>query len=186
MIQSRADLLRRARSGDTGAFEALLDECFDAAYAVALGVTGTPQDAEDVCQDAFVRAWRRLEQCRDGERFRGWLMAVVRSVALNHRVTVSRRRGVPLDDTLSSATGRPDADAARAELRRGLEEAVRHLGRAQREVLLLYDLEGWRHAEIAGLLGISEAMSRRHLSDARARMRALLWTYAGIDGGVER
>jgi RNA polymerase sigma-70 factor (ECF subfamily) len=179
--ESQDGRVRRAQNGDTAAFESLLHEHFDAAYAVALAVTGQPDEAEDACQDAFVRAWERIAQCRDGHRFRGWLTSVVRSVALNRVRARGRRRSVPLPLDLPAGDEGPAGFTLRSELRDRLLQALRTLGQQQRQVLLLYDLEGFRHAEIAEMLGMSEAMSRRHLSDARARMRALLASYA-IDG----
>jgi RNA polymerase sigma-70 factor (ECF subfamily) len=177
-----ADLFRRARDGDTEAFGALIDGCFDGAWAVALGVTGSPSDAEDVCQDAFVRAWQRLHQCRDASGFRGWLVAVVRSVALNRRASVQRRVLVPLDEGMATESSDPARYAQQSELRRDLEGAVGRLSPAQRQVLLLHDLEGFRHREIAALMDISEAMSRRHLCDARARLRDLLAVHTIAEG----
>lgn len=177
MEESRAaliELVARAQDGDGAAFEQLLRRHFDAAFAVALGVTGRRAEAEDVCQDAFVRAWQRIGQCRDADRFRPWLLQVVRRVALNRVAAERRRRLVPLHPGLTSAAAGPEHAAARSELGRRLEDALRRLTDAQREALLLYDLEGFRHAEIAELMGVSEVMSRRHVSDARARMRKLL------------
>ncbi|MGD8496141.1 MAG: RNA polymerase sigma factor [Gemmatimonadales bacterium] len=167
-------LVARAQDGDSAAFEELLLRHFDAAFAVALGVTGRRAEAEDVCQDAFVRAWQRIGQCRDARRFRSWLLQVVRRVALNRIAAERRRRLVPLHPGLPADTVGPERAAARNELGRRLETALRRLSDRQREALLLYDLEGFRHAEVAELMGISELTSRRHVSDARARLRELL------------
>jgi RNA polymerase sigma-70 factor (ECF subfamily) len=179
--ETQAELVARAQRGDTSAFEQLLLEHFDAAHGVALGVTGRRADAEDVCQDAFVRAWERIDQCRDGRRFRAWLLQVVRRVALNRVASGRRQRLVPLAPNLAAEEPGPDRSAHRAELRRELEAALRHLTAAQRQALLLFDLEGLRHAEVAAVLGISELMSRRHVSDARARMRELLEDYVSSE-----
>ena len=170
-----AQLVRRAQCGSDDAFEALLRIHFDVAYAVAFSITANAAYAEDVCQDAFVRAWKRLGQCKDPSRFRAWFARVVRSVALNWKKKHERGRHPPLHAAhLPVASQSPERDLGRARLRHRLSEAIRHLTPQQRQVLVLYDLEGFPHKEIADLLEISEMMSRRSLSDARQRMRALL------------
>lgn len=175
MERTDAELVRRAQEGDDEAFEVLLIRHFDDAFAVALGVAVDRDEAEDVLQDAFVRAWERIGQCRHPERFRGWLGTVVRSTALNRVESRKRRRQTPLDDvTLAAETDPPSARAERAELRARLEAALQTLSEVQRQAVLLYDLEGWSHAEVAELLEISVLMSRRHVSDGRKRLREQL------------
>jgi RNA polymerase sigma-70 factor (ECF subfamily) len=97
----------RARQGSSEAFEALVRRRLKAAYAVALAQLGEPADAEDACQDAFVTALSRIEECRNADQFGAWLMAIVR----NRAHDVRRRRGIrealPLDDALG-ASGGPD------------------------------------------------------------------------------
>src|SRR5688500_3546073 len=83
MSSDTGDLVRRARAGDAGAFEQLVRRHLRAAYSVALGVTNDPADAEDVAQDAFIAALERLDECRDPDRFSGWLLRIVRNRALN-------------------------------------------------------------------------------------------------------
>ena len=78
-----AGLVRRARAGDGEAFGALVDRYMRAAYAVALSVTGSHEDAEDASQEAFMVALERLEDCRRPERFAGWLMTIVRNRSRN-------------------------------------------------------------------------------------------------------
>jgi len=167
-----AELVRRAQDGDDEAFEVLLRRHFDSAFAVALGVAVDRDEAEDVLQDAFVRAWRRVGQCRHPARFRGWLASVVRSTALNQVESRKRRRQTTLEDrTLEAETAAPSRRAEQAELRARLEAALALLPEVQRQAVLLYDLEGWSHAEVAEMLGISVLMSRRHVSDGRKRLR---------------
>jgi RNA polymerase sigma-70 factor (ECF subfamily) len=148
---------------------------FRAAWAIALSIVRDPIDAEDVCQDAFVRAWQRLDQCRKPARFRAWLLSVVRSVALN-RLRAEKLRAT---SALSAAVGMstPDSTAThvrQSEIRQQLLAAFDQLGDTERSVLLLRDLEQWSHREIAETLDISEMMSRRHLSDARRKTREWL------------
>lgn len=174
MTEPDAELVARIQSGDAAAFETLMRRHFRMAFLIAYAQLGNRADAEDVCQDAFLRCWERILDCRDPSRVGRWIASIVRNTARNRREYLTVRDTVPLDAALASTERRPDTDAERVELRIKLSAALRTLTSLQREVVLLHDLEGWRHAEIAGQLGLSALMSRRHLSDARKRLRELL------------
>lgn len=138
---------------------------------MARAVVGDPDAAEDVCQDALFRIWRRLGECRDAERFGAWLASAVRRLALNSL------RGTRPTSALGDAPSRgplPDRLVEDAELRDRLDNAMARLGEEQRHAVLLFDQEGWSHARIAELLGTTEAMSRQHLMLGRRRLRQLL------------
>ena len=172
--ESDARLVARVRRGDRDASAELVGRYLRACRAVALAVTGDEADADDVCQDAFVAAIERIDDCRRPERFAAWLMQIVRNRARDH-LRAGRRTTVPLDRvTLESGEAGPDAAAARGEMRVRLLAALRVLPEARREVLLLHDLEGWTHREIAERLGLPPGTVRSHLHHARRRMRALL------------
>ena len=175
MSDDDARLVERALAGDAGAADALLRAHAGAAYAVALAVTRNPHDAEDVAQDAMVLALERLAECRDPRRFAGWLVRIVRNRALNHRRYLGIRAAEPLDDAGHAASpDSPAADAERAELRERLTDAMATLTQGQREVLLMHDLEGWKHREIGEVLGMPEGTVRYHLFNARRAVRARL------------
>lgn len=167
-------LLDAARDGDRDAFERMVRTHFRIAFATARSIVDDPSDAEDVVQDAFVRCWQRLAQCRGPEAFAGWLRSVVRSVALNHIERERVRATRPLDEVRTQSPASPERDLDRVLLADRLRAALRTLPQVQQEVLLLHELEGFRHADIAKLIGISELMSRKHLSHARKRMRSAL------------
>ncbi len=172
---SDGQLVGRARAGDSGAFEALVRRHIRAAYAIALSGTGNPDDAEDVAQDAFVLALEQLDGCRNPERFAAWLFQIVRNRAHNFRRARSVRQAISLDESADVAgPGSPLRDTERAELRSHLLTGLRTLGEVQREVVLLHDLEGWKHREIAASLGIPEGTVRYHLHQARRALRARL------------
>jgi RNA polymerase sigma-70 factor (ECF subfamily) len=175
MTDPDAVLVARIRSGDAAAFEALMRRYFRMAFLIAYARLQNREDAEDVCQDAFVRCWERIGDCRDPERVSSWIATIVRNTAHNRRDFLRLRDTEPLENAAAvSARGRSDAATDRNELRARLGAALGALTPVQREIVLLHDLEGWRHAEIASRLGLSELMSRRHLSDARKRLRRLL------------
>ena len=169
------DLVRRARVGDGEAFEVLVRMHLRAAHTVALAVTNDENDAEDVVQDAFMTALERIEDCHEPERFSGWLMSIVRNRAFNFQRSQRVRATLPLADVnLASSQASPEQDTSRAILREDLTAALAELTELQRQVVLLHDLEGYKHREIGDTLGISEGASRFHLSTARALLRAQL------------
>jgi len=167
------ELVQRARAGDGPAFEELVRSHYRAAYATARALTGNAMDAEDVVQDSFIRALERLDDC-DPDRFAGWLLAIVRNRAHNVRDREQVRSGADLAEVDPAGPDRADRRTERGELRGTLEEALAELSPMQREVLLLHDLDGWRHREIAETLDLSEVMARQHLFQARKRLRELL------------
>ncbi|MCB9575695.1 MAG: sigma-70 family RNA polymerase sigma factor [Polyangiaceae bacterium] len=164
--------MARARRGDPAAFDELVRGYLRPAYAVALAIVGRPADAEDIAQDAFCLAFEKLDTCRDPGRFSGWLLTIVKNQARNW-LAKRKLRDV---SRLSSPPEQPDEGDGpdTGALREPLLAALNLLGEAQREVVLLHDLEGWTHGEIAGALGISEVMSRQHLFVARKKLRAEL------------
>lgn len=167
-------LVEKARRGDAAAFESLVRKHYRAAYAVALGVLGSAMDAEDACQDAFIRALERLDEIRRPERFAAWLLQIVRNRARNVYSYRRVRAAQPLETVSAAGSENPGSDAAHAELRDKLEAALQDLSEMQRQVVLLHDLDGWKHREIAVALEISEGMSRQHLFHARRILRERL------------
>jgi RNA polymerase sigma-70 factor (ECF subfamily) len=167
------ELVQRARAGDAPAFEELVRSHYRAAYATARALTGNTMDAEDVVQDSFIRALERLDDC-EPERFAGWLLAIVRNRAHNVRDREQVRTGTAIEDVDPAGPDRTDRRTERGELRGTLEGALAELSPVQREVVLLHDMEGWRHREIAEALDMSEVMARQHLFQARKRLRELL------------
>lgn len=175
MTESDAALVARARGGDGGAFETLVRRHLRSAYAVALAQLGEEADAQDAVQEAFVTALERIEECRRPEQFGSWLMSIVRNRARDHRRHRAVRDVLPLEAAGEVANrASPLHDAENAELRRDLLGAMDTLTDLQREVILLYDFEGWSHREIGGRLGISDGSARVHLFNARRALRERL------------
>jgi RNA polymerase sigma-70 factor (ECF subfamily) len=162
------DLVRRARRGEVAAFDELARRHLRASYAVALAVLGRPSDAEDVAQEAFIVAIERLDSCREPDRFSGWLLEIVRTRSINALAKRNRRDGVHDEVDRAAADTAGPADVA---LRARLLDALAALTPVQREVVLLHDLEGWTHAEIADALDLSEVNCRQHLFTARRALR---------------
>ena len=175
-----AALVVRARAGDADATRDLVRRHLRTAHRVALAILGDVADAEDACQEAFAAVLARLDRCHPEHKFRPWLLQCVRNRALS-TLRWRRRHGAA---SLGAGAGEVDVAAPssfdprlvveRAELRTRLEAALALLPVEQRVVVVLHDVEGWRHREIAAALGIAEATSRGRLFDARRRLRRQL------------
>ncbi len=181
--ETDAALVEAVRRGSKRAFDQLVRRHLRTAHAVATAKLDNPADADDVCQEAFIRALERIDDCRNPDAFRAWLMAIVRNTAHNWRDKGRVRAALPLEAAADVAAPEdPSAEAERADLRERLREAMKHLTELQRRVLVLHDMEGWKHAEIADKLGISAGSSRVHLHVARRTMRKRLAAFVAAEG----
>jgi RNA polymerase sigma-70 factor (ECF subfamily) len=174
MEESDAELVEGVRRGDRRAADRLLERYMRACRAVALAVTRSEADADDICQDGFVIAIERIDSCRDPARFGGWLLQIVRNRARNLLRDGGLRATIPVDDSVPSPASGPAVEAERGELRGRLRAALGTLTQQQREVVLLHDLEGWTHREIAERLELPAGTVRSSLHHARRRLREVL------------
>jgi RNA polymerase sigma-70 factor (ECF subfamily) len=169
-IEERA-LVIAAQQGDRSAFAGLVHKHQRRAYAVARAIVLSHDDAEDAVQEGFLHAFRALERFRPEQAFGAWLHRIVANAALD----IARRRKVRDADELPETLSSPHRDPAEAdELRVRLAQALSTLGERQRSVIVLHDVEGYKHAEIGALLGIPEGTARSDLHHARAHLRRLL------------
>ena len=169
-----AELVALTASGDEGAYGELVRRYRRAAFTLALSVTGRHEDAEDAAQDAFLVALDRIEECREPGRFGGWVLTIVRNRAHNLVRREVLRQGDALPHSLATSHPTPDRVAEQGALRERLTQALSTLTEVQREVVLLHDLEGWKHREIAERLEMPAGTVRSHLHYARKRLRDLL------------
>lgn len=164
-------LVLAAQAGDSAAFAGLVRRHQRRAYAVARSIVLSHDDAEDAVQEGFLHAFRALERFRPEQAFGAWLHRIVANAALD----LARRRKVRDADELPESLASPHRDPAEAdELRDRLAAALATLGERQRSVIVLHDVEGYKHAEIGALLGIPEGTARSDLHHARAHLRRLL------------
>jgi RNA polymerase sigma-70 factor, ECF subfamily len=166
-----AQLVARCRAGDAAAFEALVRRHYRATYAVAFAVMRNSMDAEDVCQDAMIRALERLEECRDPGRFGAWLGQIARRRAFNARDARRVRETDDLTPETTPAAHDPARESENEELKMRLLAALDSLSAVQRAVVLLHDHDGRTHREIGEIVGCSEGMSQQHLFAARKLLR---------------
>ena len=173
-----AELIERAKGGDTAAFGELIRRYGEVAHRTAYLITGTAADAEDAAQEAFVKAYVGLERFRHEAPFRPWLLAIVANEARNRRRWVRRRTALALEETDESAAGNaapsPEAAAVADEERRELLRALNRLRAGERlAIACRYFLE-LSEAETAAALDLRLGTVKSRLSRALDHLRARL------------
>ena len=174
------ELVQLAREGDRGAFSELVVRHQNEVFTLALRLVGDRELAADVAQEAFVRAWRALPKFRGDSRFTTWMHRITVNTAWSLRARAARRRTERLDDLVYEprATGMtPERAGELSELRPRLEAALRVLPTGTRTVVVLKDVYGWSHPEIAAHLDISVTAAKVRLHRGRKRLRDELWPY---------
>jgi RNA polymerase sigma-70 factor (ECF subfamily) len=162
-----AALVRRTLDGESAAFGVLVTRYQKVLYTVAYRMLGNPEDARDATQDAFVKAYQRLDTFDPAYRFFSWMYRVVVNECLN--TVRSRRQQEPLSADLAS--GETPFDAAEAEeRRRQVELALRRLSPEHRAVIVLRHFVGNSYEEIADMLAIPEKTVKSRLYAARQRL----------------
>lgn len=176
-MPSPDDLVARSQAGDQTAFCELYRRHVGRVYALCLRLTGHAGDAEERTQDVFVRLWDKLRSFRGESAFSSWLHRLAVNVVLNERRTTGRReRRVMSTEDPDNVVGAQHAAPLResAGLSIDLERAIAELPDGAREVFVLFDIEGYGHAEIAQLVGIAEGTSKAQLFRARQLLREKL------------
>ena len=166
----RADVAL-AQAGDAQAFERLYRSHVARIHSLVRRMVGGEADADELVQDVFVRVWQRLGSFRGEAAFGTWLHRLAVNLVLNWIKGTARGRSLMSDDTaLDFTPSRP----ASPETALDLEDAMRKLPRGARQVFVLHDVEGFRHEEIAGLLGVTSGTSKAQLHRARMLLRGHL------------
>lgn len=165
------DLVLAAQRGEQAAFSELVRRHQRRAYAVARAIVINHEDAEDAVQEAFLHAYRAIDRFLPDQAFGAWLHRIVANAALD----ATRRRKVRDADELPETVASPFKDPAeKSELRQRLTEALATLPDRQRAVIVLHDVEGYKHAEIGKMLDIPEGTARSDLHYARSQLRLVL------------
>ena len=173
-----AQLARRAAGADVAAFEALYRRHHRRVHGVILRLVGhASARAEDLTQEAFVRAWQALPSFRFESAVSTWLHRLAVNTALME-LRARRSRPWPEDDDEALASVPMPDTAGQAMLGRDLERAVATLPPRARAVLVLHDVEGWKHEEIATELGMAVGSSKAQLHRARGLLRTRIGVMA--------
>ena len=177
-----AELVALARAGDTAAFDQLVARHQAAVFRAALAALRNREDAEDVTQDAFVRAWSALGRFRGDATFRTWMLRIVWNCAMSRRRAVLRwwRRRAQLDEALTIAASESVAED-RHDLRRHVAIAIEALSSTLRDTLLLAESGEYEYGEIAALLNVPVGTVKWRVAEARRKVRAHLAAFGYVN-----
>jgi RNA polymerase sigma-70 factor (ECF subfamily) len=176
-VTADLDLARRCRDGDAGAFEAIYRQHAGRLYNLAVRMSGSVHEAEDLLQEVFLQAYRKMGSYRGEASLGTWLYRL----GVNHcldRLRGRRAKQERVTDSLD-VEGRPEPAAAPAAAlaavsRMDLERAIGQLPDGSRAAFLLHDVEGFEHREIAAMLGVAVGTSKSQVHKARLRLRRIL------------
>jgi len=174
------DLVERARAGDTDAFRELVDRHSRTMFKTAYRLTGNEADADDLVQEAFLRAYRKLDRFDGRSQFSTWLYRITVNCGMDLMRKRSRRNaraamdeGVVLD-SVATDDPRPDRLALSGEIGRAVESVLRTLSPMERAAFVLRHFEGRSIAEIGGLLGARSGATKHAIFRAVKKLRAAL------------
>jgi len=160
-----------AAAGDVRAFERIYRRHIARIHSTAVRMLGA-EEADDATQDVFVRAWQRLGQFRGDSAFGTWLFRLAVNVMLSRREVVATRQRRHVDDAeMIDTWSSPDT---RPELGIDFEAAIERLPPGMRRIFVLHDIEGYKHDEIAAMLGIAQGTSKSQLHRVRMVLRKYL------------
>ena len=162
--------LAGARRGDMLACEKIYRKFHKPAFTVAVRICNCRELAQEVTQEAFITAFKRLHQFRGESPFWGWLRRVIVNHAISALRQLPRHDAVELEDHMATSKG----DQGGMGHCMDLEQALASLSDEDRMVVWLHDVEGYKHQEIASLVGKTESYSKTRLNRARARLRRLI------------
>ena len=189
MAPDLADLVAAATDGDRSAFDELVRATYADSYTLAYRLTGNEEDARDVVQDAYLRAFKGLKRFRGDAQFSTWMYRITANCASSLLGKRARNRHDDIDDEVGLADERPESDpeiqADRSLERDRVSAALGGLPPRLRAVIVLRDIYDLPHESIAAELGISEAAAKVRLHRARRKLREKLFPLKAELGGTE-
>jgi RNA polymerase sigma-70 factor (ECF subfamily) len=179
------ELVRNAQQGDVRAFEELVNRYHGKIYGLTYNMTSNREDAEDLTQEVFVKAFEALPRFKGKSSFYTWLYRIAVNKTINYRKKRNRKRALSLDqfdqdiktdDVYHDLTskGSPLRNISLTELQEKLNEALQNLSEKHRIVVVMHDMQGIPHDEIAKVVGASVGTVRSRLFYARRQMQAEL------------
>ena len=182
------DLVRRAREGDLTAYDELVKRYQERIYATIYHMTANHEDANDLAQDAFIKAFSALKSFKGGSSFYTWLYRIAVNKTINFLKQRKNKYHLSLNDLDFNAENDPDLvalvshktpqrDAGLSELQKKLNEALMKLSESHRMVVVLHDVQGQSHDEIAEIMGCNIGTVRSRLFYARQQLQGFLAEY---------
>ena len=187
MALDMAELVIAAKGGDKAAFDELVRVTCADAYTLAYRLTGNVEDAQDVVQEAYLRAYRGLKRFRGDAKFTTWLYRITANCAKNHLAKAPRAGHDAIEEADDVADQRPGPEArlGSSDERRALNAALQSLPPDMRAVVVLRDVYDLPHEAIAAELGISEGAAKVRLHRARRKLRERLFPLRGEESSHE-
>lgn len=188
-LDDEAELVARAAGGDRVAFSRLMEHYQSACYGLAWRLLGNADQAADAVQDAFIHAYTAIDRYRGGI-FRSWLLRITANASYDILRRAKRRPSQPLPEPDEGeaelpdvATSNPAAEAARSEMYRHLELALRQLPEDQRTAIVLCDVYGMDYNEVAAMTDAALGTVKSRIHRGRLRLRELLADHRELFGG---
>lgn len=180
--------VKRAREGDESAYAELITHYQQRVYATVYNMTSNHEDAADLTQEAFVKAWQALAKFKGDSSFYTWIYRIAVNRTLNFLKSRKNKRHMSLNDLDSGIERDPDLvalishrtprrDLNLVELQKKLNESLQRLSEAHRTVVVLHDIQGVPHEEIAGILKCNAGTVRTRLFYARQQLQGMLTDY---------
>ncbi|MDD4509559.1 MAG: sigma-70 family RNA polymerase sigma factor [Oscillospiraceae bacterium] len=181
-MSEEQDLVRLAKKGDVGAFGTLVRANEAKVYNLTLRMTGNPEDARDLAQEAFLLAYRRLPAFRMECSFSTWLYRLTANLCIDFLRRERRRKSmtVSMEDQMgqqeegANQWQEPQAELERLEMRAVLEQGISRLSEEHRQILLLREMSGLSYEEIGSLLKLEAGTVKSRLARARTQLREIL------------
>lgn len=182
--EREAQLIAAVLAGDPDSFEPFVTEHQTRIYNLALRMTGSPDDAFDLSQDAFIKAYESLKDFRGDSAFGSWLYRLASNLCIDFLRKRKKQNVVPIywsdedgetrELEIADLRYSPENEAQRAELRRGIEKGLAALPPMQRQMIVMRDVSGLSYAEIAQALSLELGTVKSRISRARAKLMLLL------------